>query len=173
VGNVTYWDNASCLWDPITKSSGPSSLTDWLDEQGNYCLRLYETKNRLAGSNSSGAGRAYDLKLIDDQYYQILNNPTGANPVELELGRKFSNAPVIIESRRKFSDFGTLSLYTHSTDCPLSLVVARMKQIAAKERGLPQFGQWKADADAWQRRTMPDLKTPVMDSRGLTYQRIG
>src|SRR3990167_5641566 len=144
----TNWDDATLLWDPITKLVGPSYLTNWIDENGEKALRLYQVTNKLTGSNDSGPARSYSSKLIDDKDYQILNIPTGANPVEVELGRGAVSGmnPILIESRRPFSDFGALSAWTDSTDCPLELIVRRMKERAAKERGLPQYGQWKRDA---------------------------
>ena len=181
----TYWDDACIYWEPATRIAGPSWVTQWRDDKGRPAFRLLRYVNRLVG-DGSGPGRAYDLKLIDPGDYQVVNLPSAANAVEFELGRKITQGmgsmplyPVIIEARRPFSDFGTLSDGDDSTSCPLRLVVAGMKRLAANDRNSPHAdithggdGAYQAVWEREQLRVASHLTLPLPDEHGQGWQEL-
>ena len=172
----TNWDDVDVYWEPITQILGPSWVTQWLTEENKPAFRLLRSRNRLV-ADGNAAGLAYNLELIDPSEYQVLNMPSAANPVVFELGKKLSSdmGPIIIEARRPFSDFGVLALDADTTGCPTALAVALMRWLAAKERGLPNERELRAEKDHWQSQAQPILLSPPPDNSrgGFAYEVMG
>src|SRR3990167_1457267 len=174
----TNWDDVYGYPEGITKVTGPSWITELKTEQGEDAFRLYKARNKQLTSGT-GPGRTYGLELIPETDYQILNMPSAANPVELELSEKLTQhgAPIIVEARRNFYDFGALSTWAGTTNCPLMLVVAAMKLIYSRERGVGNTALLKDLYDSEQRKGESDLRVPPPDdvSRpfSLFVQRLG
>ncbi len=180
--DVTYWDDVTLYYDQMTSLAGPSWFTQWRTEDGDEAARLYYARNRL-GSTGDWKAQAYDLALVDPADFQVIQQPSAVQPLMFEFGRRpmsFALWPLILEARRPFSDFGTLTLGTSSTSCPLRLVVAAMKLLAANERNLPHRstdfggdGLWEHEFVREQRRVASMLNEPVADSYGMRWATLG
>ena len=177
----TYWDDACLYWEPATRISGPSWVTQWRDERGQPAFRLLRMVNRLTGDGSA-AGKAYDWRLVDPQDYQIVNIPSAANKVEFELSAKLTRAaygPIYIEARRPYSDDGTVDDGADTTECPIRLVTAGMKRLAANDRNSPhadvKFGGDGAYEAQWlqeQAKAASHLTLPALGERGMAWQEL-
>ncbi len=180
--DVTYWDDVTLYYDQLTTLAGPSWFTQWRTEDGDEAARLYYARNRL-GSTGDWKAQAYDLALVDPADFQVIQQPSAVQSLMFEFGRRPMSStlwPLILEARRPFSDFGTLTLGTSSTSCPLRLVVAAMKLLAANERNLPhrstEFGGdglWEHEFVREQRRVASMLNEPVADSYGMRWATLG
>lgn len=179
---VILVDNACIYWEPVTRISGPSWLTQWRDDKGRPLFRLLKQENRIS-YDGSAPGRAYDWKLVDAGEYQIVNNPAAANAVEVELDRKLSSPayPLIIEARRSYYSLlsAAIAAGTESTTGPTELVVAAMKRIAANDRRTPQAdvefggnGAFKTEYEQWQGKYASQLVVPPVGAGpGLAWRK--
>ncbi len=180
--DVTIWDDATFYYDQMASLAGPSWFTQWRTEDGEEAARLYYAMNRL-GSTGDWKAQAYSLALVNPEDYQVLQQPSAVQALLFEFGRKpmsYALWPLILEARRPFSDFGTLTLGTSTSSAPLRLVVAAMKLLAANERNLPhrsiEFGGdglWEHEFVREQLRVASLLNTPVADTYGMTWAKLG
>lgn len=171
------WDDVTGYWDLQTRLDLPSWVTQWRTEEGEEALRIYKQANRL-GTDNAWAATAYDLSLVEPRDYQILQQPSAVGSLQLEMGRDLSGQkwPLIVEARRPFSDFGSLSADTDTTGAPLRLVVAAAKCLAALERRelSERLPMWEHDFVREQQRVASVLLTPALDDgTGLSWQRFG
>ena len=173
-GDRANWDQASGFWSLMTNTNLPSWVTQWRTEEGEDALRIYYQRNRL-GTYDNWSARAYDLGLLDPRDYQILQQPSAFNPLQIEFGRDLtiSSWPLIVEARRPFSDFGVLAQDTDITAAPLRLVVAAAKSIAGHERRElnDRLPMWDHDFVREQKRVAGQLQVPAVDEyAGQSWQ---
>lgn len=186
---VTVWDNIAHYWGEITLIEGPSWLTQWLDNEGKLAFRLLQFEPKIAGATVSvtgsggaqaGPGRAYRTRLVEEAEYQVVNNPSGANPVQLELASSlWDKGALFIEAKRPFSHFNStgsdtaLSAETATNPIPLKLWVAAAKMLCAEERGYPKdtIARWTQQYFEEQRKVQSLLRTPAIEQAGLAWNR--
>jgi len=174
IGDRASWDDCSGFWSLMTKCNLPSWLTQWRTEEGEDAARIYYARNRL-GTIDNWAAQAYDLGLLDPRSYQILQQPSAFNPLQIEFGRDLtiSSWPLIVEARRPFADFGVLANETDITGAPLRLAVAAAKSIAGHERRElnDKLAFWDHDFVREQKRVAGQLHVPAVDQyTGQSWQ---
>ncbi len=170
-----YWGEAVLVPEMQTRMALPTWLTEWKTEQGEDALRVYRSMNRL-GTIGSWPARAYDLQQISPGDYQINQNPSSLNPLDIEFRRNTfqTGFPIIVEARRPFASFGAVSADADTSAITLDHWVKAMKDLAARERSLTdRLPLWEAEFNLWQKREASKLETPVFDDRGLSYQVLG
>ncbi len=170
-----YWGEAVLVPEMQTRLALPSWVTEWRTEQGEEALRMYRSMNRL-GTIGSWPARAYDLQLIAPGDYQIIQTPSGLNPLDIEFRRNTfqTGFPLIVEARRSFASFGAVSADADTSGITLDHWVKTMKDLAARERSLTdRLPLFEAEANLWQKREASKLETPVFDDRGMAYQVLG
>lgn len=184
---VTVWDAAALYWGDITLVEGPSWVTAWRDKDGGDAFRLLHAVPRVStgsvsltgtGGATAGPGRAYDLAVIDESRYQVLNMPAAANPVQFELDRQlWDQGAIFIEARRPWSHYNStgsdtaITAETGTNAIPLRLWVKAAKKLYAEERGHPNLKLWTQQYNEEQRRVQSLLTTPTPGQAGLAWRR--
>ena len=185
---VTVWDSLAHYWGEITLVEGPSWFTQWRDDDGVEAMRLVQLEQRIGGASvtvtgtggaSAGPGRSYRTRLVEPAEYQVLNMPSAANPVQLELSRDlWDRGALFIEAKRPFSNFNStgsdtaITAETGTNTIPLRLWVRTAKMLMAEERGHPALSMWTQQYHEEQRRVQSMLRTPPPDQTGLAWQRL-